>query len=174
MPTQYDDELLDLVDENDHVVGSEMRSEVYRKDELNRLRGVWLFIENSKKELWIPRRAPHKAVYPSSLDASVTGHVASGETYREAIIRETMEELRIDLSKTDYKLLGKLNPFKHGNRAFASVFKLVYDEVPNYNRDDFTDFFWMTPAKLLEAIDGGETVKSTLPVAIRMFFGDRL
>ena len=53
------DELLDLVDENDHVIGVMRRSEVYGK-KLRNIRVINAFIVNSKGELWIPRRTAHK------------------------------------------------------------------------------------------------------------------
>ena len=78
------DEMLDLVDENDCVIGTARRSEVYAK-ELRNIRVVNAFVINSKGELWIPRRTAHKRSYPSCLDMSMGGHVESGETYEEAV-----------------------------------------------------------------------------------------
>ena len=81
------DEYLDLVDENDNVIGKEKRSIVYSKG-LNNFRVVNLFIVNSEGKIWIPRRGPHKRIFPSALDMSMGGHVDSGETYEQAFKRE--------------------------------------------------------------------------------------
>jgi len=53
------DELLDLVDRNDKVIGREKRSIVYAK-RLSNFRVINAFIRNSQGELWIPRRTAVK------------------------------------------------------------------------------------------------------------------
>ena len=107
MPTF--DEFLDLVDENDNVVGKERRSEVYSKH-LSNFRVVNAFIVNSKKEIWLPRRTADKIIFPLCLDMSVGGHVESGESYEDALKREAKEELNIDTDKAIVRLLGHLTP----------------------------------------------------------------
>ena len=49
-----DDEILDIVDENDCVVGQNKRSEIYRQRLCN-FRVVNAFVINSLGQLWIPR-----------------------------------------------------------------------------------------------------------------------
>ena len=70
--TMEQDEYLDLVDENDVVIGRKLRSEVHA-EKLKNYRAVNLFIVNSKGELWIPRRTAHKQLYPLGLDFSCAG-----------------------------------------------------------------------------------------------------
>jgi len=64
------DEYLDLVDENDNVIGKKKRSEVYAKN-LSNFRVVNAFVINSKGEIWIPRRAKNKRMFPLCLDMSM-------------------------------------------------------------------------------------------------------
>ena len=165
------DEILDLVDENDNVVGTIERLEAHKQDRLNEIRAVWLFVVNSKGQLWIPRRAHDKPLFPGCLDGSVTGHVSSGESYDEAIVRETLEELNIDLTKTNYRKLAHMNPFKEGTRAFVTIYELVMDEAPDYAPGEFCEASWMWPDELLRKIDAGEHVKSSLPVFIKKLYG---
>ena len=81
------DELLDLVDQQDKIIGQKLRSEIYDK-KLTNFRVVNAFIQNDDGDLWIPRRSKDKRVFPLCLDASMGGHVAAGETYEEAFNRE--------------------------------------------------------------------------------------
>ena len=84
-------EYLDLVNEQDEVVGRLPRSKCIERGLLHR--AVVVFIFNSRNQLYIQKRADDAAFYPGFWSASVLGHVSSGETYHEAAIRETREEL---------------------------------------------------------------------------------
>jgi isopentenyl-diphosphate delta-isomerase len=139
-PTHTLDEYLDLVDENDNVVGKKKRSEVYAEN-LSNFRVVNAFIVNSKGEIWIPRRAANKRIFPLCLDMSMGGHVESGENYEDTLQRETEEELNIDTDKVTVRLLGHLTPQKDGVSAYMNVYEIKMDEVPNYNKSDFVEYF---------------------------------
>lgn len=159
------DELLDVVSDTDEVIRQETRSVVYTH-KLN-FRAVNGFIINSKNELWIPRRHPSKKLFPLSLDCSVAGHVSAGEDYDTALIREAAEELNIDLTTIPFKRIARLTPPEHGTSAFMWVYLIHQDETPDYNRNDFVDYAWVTPAELLERLSKGEAAKSDLPIIIR-------
>ncbi|MFY9463164.1 MAG: hypothetical protein WAP52_03190 [Candidatus Sungiibacteriota bacterium] len=64
------DELLDLVDAQDRVIGVMRRGEVYAKG-IHNIRVVNAFIINTKGELWIPRRTADKRSFPLCLDMRV-------------------------------------------------------------------------------------------------------
>src|ERR1044072_3256275 len=95
------DELLDLVSPDDVVIGQALRSVIYAHDWSN-FRVVNAFIINDQGKLWIPRRTANKQLFPLCLDASMGGHVAAGETYHQAFVRELQEELNIDASTVKY------------------------------------------------------------------------
>lgn len=164
-----DFELLDVVDEHDCVIRQEIRSVIYAK-KLN-FRAVNLFIENDKGQLWIPRRTANKRLFPLGLDMSCAGHVGSGETYEQALIRETMEELAIDLTKTPYEEVAYMTPQVHGTSAFTRVYRVLQNEVPAYNPDDFCEYFWLMPAELIAVIERGECAKSDLITMTRYVYG---
>src|SRR5688572_22273564 len=73
-------ELLDIVDANDNVIGQKKRADIYREGKPN-FRVVNVFAENARGQLWILRRSARKSSFPYGLDMSVGGHVKSGETY---------------------------------------------------------------------------------------------
>ena len=163
------DEYLDLVDENDNVIGKKLRSEVYAEG-LSNFRVVNAFLVNSEGKLWLPRRGAHKRIFPSCLDMSMGGHVESGETYDFSFKRELSEELNIDADKTPWKLLGHLTPQKDGVAAFMNVYEIQTDQAPDYNPDDYTEYYWMTPQELFESIDKGEKTKGDLPKLVKIFY----
>ncbi|MEK7569866.1 MAG: NUDIX domain-containing protein [Patescibacteria group bacterium] len=162
------DEILDLVDSNDIVVGQKTRSEVYEQ-ELSNFRVINVFVVNDRGELWIPRRTAQKRIFPLHLDVSVGGHVESGENYEDAFHREVLEEINIDTRITPYKLLGKLTP-TDGISAFMQVYEIKKNSAPRYNQEDFIEYFWLKPQALMQKIAKGEKVKSDLPKLIQMFY----
>jgi isopentenyldiphosphate isomerase len=116
-----DEELLDIVDGNDLVVGSLSRGFVYSQN-LRNFRTVNLFALNENSLIITPRRSLSKKMFPGSLDFSVGGHVCSGETYDTAIIRELKEELGVELPIGKVTSLGKLTPLEHGVSSFMMVY----------------------------------------------------
>lgn len=163
------DEYLDLVNENDEVVGKELRSIIYKKGYSN-FRVINLFLVNKRGELWIPRRTADKRLFPLSLDVSMGGHVESGESYEEALRRELKEELNMELDAYNLNLLGKLNPDDDNVSAFMKVYEIKTEVTPDYNKDDFIEYFWLRPEDVLNKISQGEKTKDDLPKLINIFY----
>jgi isopentenyldiphosphate isomerase len=164
------DEYLDLMDENDNVVGKKLRSEIYAEN-LSNFRVINVFIINSKGRIWFPRRVLSKNYFPLCLDMSAGGHVRSGETYENTLRHEMKDEVGIDIDKISYKFLGKLSPQKNNVSAFMKVYEVSMDVAPDYNRNDFCEYFWLTPKELLKRIAEGEKTKEDLPKLVKYFYG---
>lgn len=163
------EEILDLVDENDQVIGKKSRADIYNEG-LTNFRVVNVFIKNSKGELWIPRRTAHKKLFPLYLDMSAAGHVESGETYEEAAKKEVAEEINVDFDAVPTKYLGKCSPKEHGVSSYGAVYEITLDEAPDYNPDDFVEYYWLTPEALLKKIEEGEKAKSDIPILLTEFY----
>lgn len=88
------EELVDIVDINDIVVGKTTKYEAHEKGLPHRVATIFIFDENNR--LLVQHRKKD-----GLLDHSVGGHVDAGETYDEAAIREMTEEvgLKTELSK---------------------------------------------------------------------------
>jgi len=87
------DELLDIVDEHDQVVGQAPRAEAYA----HRLRHRCVFVlaRDAAGRVFVHRRTARKLVFPSLYDMFVGGVVGAGESYDEAALREAGEELGV-------------------------------------------------------------------------------
>lgn len=68
-------------------------------------RAVYAFIINDKKEVLLQKRSSNKKQWSDMWDVTVGGHVLVGEFGREALIRETKEELGIDIADCDIRYL---------------------------------------------------------------------
>jgi isopentenyldiphosphate isomerase len=169
MSIHYQDELLDLVDDTDTIIGVMGRNEVYTHG-LHNFRVINVFIKNSANQLFIPRRQSHKRLFPLGLDVSCGGHVTSGETYDEAFRKEVSEELNLNADAENYRILGKLTPHQDGVHAFMTVYEIFSDTTPDYNSHDFIEHFWLTPTEIMERLDQGDLAKDDLARLIKKFY----
>lgn len=87
------DEILDIVDEHDRVVGRAPRGEVYARG--LRHRCAFVLVRDAEDRVFVHRRTADKLVYPSLHDMFVGGVVGAGESYDDAALREAEEELGV-------------------------------------------------------------------------------
>ncbi|WP_236245441.1 NUDIX hydrolase [Streptomyces sp. CC210A] len=87
------DEVLDVVDEHDEVVGQLRRGEVYARG--LRHRCVFVLARDAEDRVFVHRRTATKLVFPSLYDMFVGGVVGAGESYDDAALREAEEELGV-------------------------------------------------------------------------------
>jgi 16S rRNA (adenine1518-N6/adenine1519-N6)-dimethyltransferase len=85
------EELFDVVDEQDRVIGQAPRSVVHERKLLHR--AVHIFVFNSRGELLLQKRSALKDEYPLCFTSSASGHLSAGEYYDSAAPRELAEEL---------------------------------------------------------------------------------
>lgn len=163
------DEILDIVNAHDQVIGQKSRSEVYAQKMTN-FRVINGFVMNNLNQLWIPRRTAHKRLMPLYLDCSVGGHVEAGETYQVAFERELKEELNLDAANVDYQMIGSMNPHEDAVTAFMQVYLIKYNTSPVYNPNDFVEYYWMSADQLLDKIVQGVKVKSDIGLIINKFY----
>src|SRR3954451_20404144 len=85
-----DQELLDIVDEEDHVLSVAARRKVL--DEYHIHRAVMFFVFDREGNVFVNKRSATKEIYPGYWSIAFGGHVLSGESYEAAAIREVQEE----------------------------------------------------------------------------------
>ena len=79
------DEMLDIVDAKDKVIGAELRSLVHARGLWHR--GVHVFLFDGRGRLLVQKRSANRRQYASLLDCSVSEHVKAGEDYPTAAAR---------------------------------------------------------------------------------------
>ncbi|MBU0755215.1 MAG: NUDIX domain-containing protein [Planctomycetes bacterium] len=87
-------EMLDIVDENDRVIGQAPRRVCHGDPSLMH-RVVHIMVFNNQGALLLQRRGMNKRIQPGKWDTSVGGHLSQGEGYEEGAARELEEELGI-------------------------------------------------------------------------------
>lgn len=144
-------ELVDVVDENDCVIGIASK----KKKNLNEFisRNIAVFLKDSSGNLLIAKRSFRKKSFPGMLDASVVGNVRAGESYEQAAERELREELGVSSCKLSF--LGKVfneRVDKDGRkfRYFTGIFSGEYSGEIRLN-DEIIEIKRM-PVQLVEEL----------------------
>jgi len=86
-------EYLDVVDEDDALVGKDTRENVHCKGLIHRT--VMFFIFNLEDKVFVNQRAKDKEFFGGYHSIVLGGHVVSGQTYDEAVRREAYEEAKM-------------------------------------------------------------------------------
>lgn len=166
-----DEELLDLVDSNDKVIGTirHVDSPSLIDTKAGFIRAVGCFIENSKGQLWTPRRTSKQKIAPNGLDYGASGHVTSGESYTQALVREFKEELSLEAKEAELKKLGILQPIVKVPYFFIAIFLYHAEEIKEYSKTDFSGYEWLYPEEIIKLINAGVPCKDSLAPALKQF-----
>ena len=128
------EEFVDLMDENGKELGiKKEKSRVHLDGDWHKGAHVWIMKGN---KILLQRRASRKEFFPDCFDVSCGGHVKSGETFEETLIRELKEELGLSVKKEDLIFLEKrrqISLVKSKNlvsREILGVFLLKLDVEP--------------------------------------------
>lgn len=114
-------EIFDLVDLDDEVIGRVLRGEAHRNPALIH-RSVQVLVFTHDGRLLLQRRSASKDLFPGYYCASASGHVASGEDYATTAERELAEELGISAPLTYIsKALVRSEPETELTALFATV-----------------------------------------------------
>ncbi len=138
------DELLDICDADDHVVGQATRRDIHAQNLLHRAVHIW--VVRSDGRLLVHRRTATKDQYPSCYTSSASGHVDPGETYLAAATRELAEELALDAG--NLVQVVKLAAGPETACEHTMLYQLTTDTEPIPNPDEIESLHWWTPAEL--------------------------
>ncbi len=120
------EEIFDVVDHDDRVIGQRSRSEVHRLGLLHR--SVHVLVFNAAGQIFLQKRSMHKDENPGVWDASISGHLDTGESYDACAIRESHEELGIILDVAPQPLF-KLEASATTGYEFSWVYR-THSEGP--------------------------------------------
>lgn len=121
--------LIDVVDENDNVIGQTTKEDAHRSGDWHRVAHVWVCTPGG--QVLIHKRADSKKLLPGLWDIIIGGHLDSGEDYETAAVRELAEEVGIEVEKDELVHLGKwhgtANPKAPNNREFIEIYGIRYE-----------------------------------------------
>jgi isopentenyldiphosphate isomerase len=88
------EEVFDVVNERDEVIGRNTRSEVHRLGLMHR--AVHVLVFNARGEVFLQKRSMQKDRQPGLWDSSASGHLDAGEDYDACARRELREEIGLE------------------------------------------------------------------------------
>lgn len=130
-------ELLDIVDENNNLTGKlEDKDEIHKKGLWHREVAIWIM--NEEGRILLQKRALTKHQNPGKW-ALTAGHIGAGEEAILGAIRETKEEIGIDITKNELQELfcvknSEVHPESHtfNNCYVYHYFLKVNQKVEEY------------------------------------------
>ena len=157
-------ELLDVVDENDKVVGVRTRGEIHARGLMHRAIHILLF--NSRDQVFLQKRSLSKDEQPGKWDSSAAGHVDSGETYLECARREIHEELGI-VAEQPMEELFKLPATQQTGFEHCVVYRYRYDGPLQLHPEEIAGGEWLEAAEMDRRIARGD---ADLTCAVRLIW----
>jgi len=118
------EEIFDIVNERDEVVGQNTRREVHSRG--LRHRAVHVLVFNGRGELFLQKRSMKKDTARGKWDSSSSGHLDSGEDYDACAVRELKEELGLVVAAPPRRLF-KIAACAETGQEFVWVYQLESD-----------------------------------------------
>jgi isopentenyl-diphosphate delta-isomerase type 1 len=139
------EEIFDVVNDRDEVIGQKPRSEVHRLKLKHRAIHVLVF--NSHGELFLQKRSLKKDCFPGAWDSSASGHLDSGESYDACAVREPREELGLEMLKAPERLF-KVAACLETGQEFVWVYRCEAEGPFTLHPEEIERGDWFTPAAL--------------------------
>lgn len=142
---QSQNELFDVVNERNEVIGQKTRGEVHREGLKHRATHVLAF--NKAGELFLQKRSRLKDIHPGRWGSSASGHLDAGEDFETAAAREVREELGLD---ADVVKVAQFPPTEANGQEFVQLFRAEIAGKPRWpaSEVEFGQFF---PIEVIDA-----------------------
>jgi len=141
------DEIFDVVDAEDLIIGKASRFQVHNNELMHR--SVHILVFNSTGSLFLQKRSMLKDESPGLWDSSAAGHVESGEDYLNCAKRELEEELSLLRVQLDEIMVipAQIKTFWEHVR----VYKCVTDGKVCVDKNEISEgrYFWLSEARAL-------------------------
>jgi isopentenyldiphosphate isomerase len=145
MSAQRQDEIFDIVNDRDEVIGQERRGEVHRLGLKHR--AVHVLVFNRRGEVFLQKRSMKKDTFPGAWDSSASGHLDTGETYDACAVRELREEIGLQLSAPPARLF-KLDACAETGQEFLWVYRCESEGPFTLHPEEIEQGDWFAPPLL--------------------------
>ncbi|MEC8928264.1 MAG: NUDIX domain-containing protein [Verrucomicrobiota bacterium] len=144
------EDIFDVVNEHDEVIGREPRSVVHARGLRHRAAHVLVF--NAAGKVFLQLRSMTKDNNPGGWDSSCSGHVDAGETYVVAAERELMEEIGL-LVEQPLEPLFKLDACEDTGMEFCWVYRTQSEGPFDLNPEEIDEGRWFSAQELTKQLE---------------------
>ena len=141
------EEIFDIVNERDEVIGQMPRPQVHREGRKHR--AVHVLVFNACGEIFLQKRSMTKDTFPGAWDSSASGHVDSGEDYDACAVRELREELGLVIEAAPARLF-KIAACAETGYEFVWVYRLESEGPFDLQPEEIERGEWLAPARVNE------------------------
>jgi isopentenyldiphosphate isomerase len=139
------EEVFDVVNEADEVIGRQSRSEVHRLGLLHR--AVHVLVFNSRGQVFLQKRSMTKDRQPGLWDSSASGHLDSGEDYDACAVREVREEIGLLLPQPPQRMF-KLPASAETDQEHVWVYRCQAEGPFVLHPEEIECGDWFTPEQV--------------------------
>ena len=144
------EEIFDIVNERDEVIGQRPRREVHQLGLWHR--AVHILVFNARGEVFLQKRSMLKDTAKGKWDSSTSGHVDSGEDYDTSAVRELGEEIGLFVSATP-KRLFKIDACKETGWEFCWIYRCENEGPFVLHPEEIETGAWFTPAAVTRWVE---------------------
>jgi isopentenyl-diphosphate delta-isomerase type 1 len=145
---QNPNEIFDVVNERDEVVGQATRREVHARGLLHR--AVHVLVFDRAGRMFLQKRSMKKDMSPGLWDSSCSGHLDSGEDYDHAAARELGEEIGVHGAKPERWF--RIEACEETAQEFCWIYRLRHEGPFVLHPEEIDSGEWIAPAELTRAI----------------------
>ncbi len=158
-------ELLDVVDEKNEIIGIAPYDEIYSKKLNHRIVHVLVF--NSKGEIFLQQRSAKQKFCPGHWFTSSSAHVRNGESCEAAAVRSISEQLALN---TPVARICEIEYDHYKMRKFVSVFRAVSEGPFRLNEEETAKGMWFSAADACAIVRKNQLVHPELACVIEKLF----
>jgi isopentenyl-diphosphate Delta-isomerase len=157
MIVDLDDERFAVVDQTDAI-----QHYVTGKKALHSLseglyhRSVHVFIEVIRGKFMIQLKGTGTE-NSGKLSSAVSGHVRAGEDYTEAAVRETKEEIGLDIDPEELQYISTIAPCAENGYEFSALFVYLMDDTVEYVKPNPNEVKELHILRLKDVVDDSQS-----------------
>ena len=136
------DEIFDVVNEHDQVIGQQTRKEVHRQS--LRHRAIHVLVFNQRGQIFLQKRSMQKDTAAGKWDSSSSGHLDTGEEYDQCAIRELREEIGLVIAQAPERLF-KISARPETGFEFCWVYLCHHEGPFVLHPEEIESGDWFTP-----------------------------
>jgi isopentenyl-diphosphate delta-isomerase len=141
------EEIFDIVNEHDQVIGRAPRREVHARGLLHR--AVHVLVFNAAGEVFLQKRSMSKDTAKGKWDSSASGHLDAGEDYDAGAVREVREEIGLKLDRTPERVF-RIEACADTGNEFVWVYRCTSEGPFTLHPEEIERGDWFAPAAVTQ------------------------